>query len=114
MRRRLPGLSVGLAAMFAVIAYRAVRGLSDPIRRGGRAKGADFQPSCKDNPRGMKKIFGGAALQRIAARESGRPSFPLRGAISGPACHDFRQISIRHESCYLEIWAHEDGKTTKA
>ena len=32
MRRRLPGPWVGLAAMFAVIANRSVRGLSGPIR----------------------------------------------------------------------------------
>jgi hypothetical protein len=32
MRRRLPGPWVGLAAMFAVIANRVVRGLSGPIR----------------------------------------------------------------------------------
>ena len=30
MRRRLPGLSVGLAAMLAVIAYRVVRGFRSP------------------------------------------------------------------------------------
>jgi hypothetical protein len=42
MRHRLPGLSVGLAAMFAVIAYRCVRGLSDPIRGSGQGECANF------------------------------------------------------------------------
>lgn len=88
MRRRLPGLLVGLAAMVAVIAYRLVRGFRRPHPP---KRTLIVNPPITDAARAKVRLamlldFGSASFQEVCERvlEFGMQPEIIGGTFCGP------------------------------